>query len=221
MEQLNQSWDVLELGRHLVRELGLEDRVDTLGRWMAHHLAELIEQAEKASSDAERSTTLKEATDTILKLWEHRTALPGNAYPIAPYRNVLVVLDRLRLDRNPFRYSWEETSRTIDELTKNLFDGFSRLVVALLLMKMPSTDNLPETAPIAIEALEKDEQYILEVLQQWLELFEPVSKISESEHEMLEKDPNTKMGISDVIPDLIDDLMADLAELRANIKGKE
>jgi hypothetical protein len=35
-----------------VRELGFEDGVDTLGRWMAHHLAELIDKAENGATVA-------------------------------------------------------------------------------------------------------------------------------------------------------------------------
>src|SRR5437899_158832 len=34
--------DVLELGKHLVAELELEESRDTLAKWLAHHLAELI-----------------------------------------------------------------------------------------------------------------------------------------------------------------------------------
>jgi hypothetical protein len=77
--------DVLELGRHLVRELGFDDQRDTLGRWMAHHLAELINKAENGATGTERVRARKNATETILKIWEHRASLPGNAYPLAPY----------------------------------------------------------------------------------------------------------------------------------------
>ena len=40
---------IVELGKKLVLELGLEDAVDTLGRWMAHHIAELMADAETAN----------------------------------------------------------------------------------------------------------------------------------------------------------------------------
>ena len=88
--------DVLALGRHLVRELGFDDQRDTLGRWMAHHLAELINKAENGATGTERVRARKNATETILKIWEHRASLPGNAYPLAPYKDILKVLDRLR-----------------------------------------------------------------------------------------------------------------------------
>src|SRR5687767_11542563 len=80
--------DVLGLGQHLVRELDFEDGVDTLGRWMAHYLAELIDKAENGGTAAKRLRAHKSATETILKIWEHRTSLPGKAYPLAPYKDV-------------------------------------------------------------------------------------------------------------------------------------
>ena len=68
MELSKPPKDVLELGRHLVRELGFEDGVDTLGRWMSHHVAELIDKAENGVTAAERVRARKLATETILKL---------------------------------------------------------------------------------------------------------------------------------------------------------
>jgi hypothetical protein len=59
--------DVVRLGDHIVHRLGLEDSVDTLGRWMAHRIAELIEQAEDGDEETKR-----EATDLILRCWERR-----------------------------------------------------------------------------------------------------------------------------------------------------
>jgi len=42
------------LGKRIVKELDLEDSVDTLGRWMAHRIVELMERAEQAETEAER-----------------------------------------------------------------------------------------------------------------------------------------------------------------------
>src|SRR5690242_9787087 len=80
--------DVLELGKHLVRELKLHDGVDTLGRWMAHHVAELITDAKRQRKGPKRTRAEKEATELILKIWEHREALPRHAYPLAQYEEL-------------------------------------------------------------------------------------------------------------------------------------
>ncbi|MDM7920809.1 MAG: hypothetical protein QUS14_00800, partial [Pyrinomonadaceae bacterium] len=76
---------MLELGKHLVRELGLESGVDTLGRWLAHRIAELIVAAEKAPTLAMRRKAEAAAIETILKVWEKREDLPREVYPLAPY----------------------------------------------------------------------------------------------------------------------------------------
>jgi hypothetical protein len=68
MEVSKPPKDVLELGQHLVHELGIENRFDTLGRWMAHHLAELIDRAENGATKAERLDSRKNAEETILKI---------------------------------------------------------------------------------------------------------------------------------------------------------
>jgi hypothetical protein len=48
MERLK-DWDrVAKLGRQISAELGVDERGDTLSRWMAHRIAELIDVSEKA-----------------------------------------------------------------------------------------------------------------------------------------------------------------------------
>ena len=45
--EASKQWVYVEaLGRRIVDELGLEKGVDTLARWMAHYIAELIEKVE-------------------------------------------------------------------------------------------------------------------------------------------------------------------------------
>ena len=65
--------DILELGKYLVRELEFEDSFDTLGRWMSHHVAKIIHQAENGSTQQEREDAEKKAVDIILRIWEHKT----------------------------------------------------------------------------------------------------------------------------------------------------
>ena len=80
MEPCAYSKDVVELGRQIVKELGLEPSVDTLGRWMAHHLAELLNRAENAP-DEEKDAARRECSDLIVELWIHRASLPTNRRP--------------------------------------------------------------------------------------------------------------------------------------------
>ncbi len=71
------------MGEAIVHELGLANSNDTLGRWMAHRIAELMQRADAASDDAVRELTRKEASDLILRLWSHRSSWPRGWPPKA------------------------------------------------------------------------------------------------------------------------------------------
>ena len=66
--QSETSRGVLELGQALVAELGLDTETDTLARWMAHYIAELLEAA-KASGRTEGSAEHVACAQAILALW--------------------------------------------------------------------------------------------------------------------------------------------------------
>lgn len=78
----------LALGKSLVDQLDLAKSADTLGRWMAHHLAELIGEAEQASA-RDRSAKMRECRDAVLSLWEHRRALPNGQRPFEDLEPIL------------------------------------------------------------------------------------------------------------------------------------
>ena len=86
----SENWpDVVRLGDRIVKELGLADSIDTLGRWMAHRVAELIEAAEDDEAVKEQ------ASDLILRLWGHRSDWP-HGWPPARAETVRHVVDRRR-----------------------------------------------------------------------------------------------------------------------------
>ena len=75
--ELSKPWTtVVTLGKRIVQELDLEDSVDTLGRWMAHRIAELMERAEQAQTDEDREAARRDCTNVIIRLWEHRGKFP-------------------------------------------------------------------------------------------------------------------------------------------------
>lgn len=211
MEPLKPPKDVVGLGQHLVHELGLVGRRDTLGSWMAHHLAELIDKAENGQTEAGRSQAQKTATETILKVWEHRRSLPGKAYPLASYEHVLKVLDVLRPSNNPFwRFSRHgETKR--DQLAADLFDGLSRLIIALLLMGSPSEEK-PTTVNTA--------QYMLTMLQQWGELFVAQSNHTEEAGKSSDEG-NTRVNLDKAAVQLIDRITAVLDGLWGELRSSK
>lgn len=92
----------MTLGKRIVKELDLEDSVDTLGRWMAHRIAELMERAEQAETEAEREAAKREYTNVIIRLWEHRSKFPFKP----PLADIAKFLRNLTSDLPPSH--WEK-----------------------------------------------------------------------------------------------------------------
>jgi len=92
MEQSIPFTVVVALGQKIVAELNLEPGVDTLARWMAHHLAEVLLRAENAKGE-DKEKAEQECRALILKIWAHRTALPGR--PLESFLPILQTLYRL------------------------------------------------------------------------------------------------------------------------------
>lgn len=86
---------VLALGRRLVSSLLDDERDDPLSAWMAHYIAGLMIAIESAQSDAEREVAHARCMGAILKLWDHRCTLPGNAQPFGKARSAIEYLIRM------------------------------------------------------------------------------------------------------------------------------
>lgn len=200
-----------------MRELGFEDGVDTLGRWMAHHLAESIDKAENGATAAERLKAGKTATETILKVWKHRTTLPGKAYPLAPYDDVLKVINLLKPDNNPFSHFRYSADAKREQLAADIFDGLSRLIIALLFMKVPSEVLSAEVDAAAIEALSETEQHIWRALQQWAELF-MTGKTAGKARKSKKNVDSARVNFDEVAVRIIDSLTTTLAKLRSELQ---
>jgi hypothetical protein len=181
---------------------------------MAHHVAELIETAEKGKTAAERARAQEQAVETILKIWDHRTSLPGTAYPLAGYGDVLRVLDRLRPGENPFRYIAQTSEAKREQLAAELFDSLTRLVIALLLPKLPSKKPLESENDVVIEALSDLEQRVLNALGQWAELFEPADESTGRTRRRKKGKASPHVDLDEAAVRLIDRLADILVELR-------
>lgn len=154
----------MALGDRLVHELGLETSVDTLGRWMAHYLAELIERARNAEGEA-RIAAHAQAAELILKLWSKRRELPLSAYPLSDFAKALQVLERLTPEANPFSgYGRRSTDRFFGEA----FDGLRILIMhGLLLATSAPTDSINASESEAF--LDENERQIVEVINGWID----------------------------------------------------
>lgn len=143
------------------------DDHDTIGRWMAHHLAELVIAAQD-----ETTTTVEQRqriVATILKVWSHRRAYPSRA-PLDDFSNVFAALERLG-DDSPWK--------------------FLRPFDAHIEMLEPSTVGLPLVSTAAeLERLTRETTIRLiwlairdakEKNREWLELADKVASNIESE----------------------------------------
>ncbi len=103
MAESAQFDNVLSLGKLLVEELGLDKSVDTLGRWMAHYIAELIRSAESASEE-DRYEKRSQCASAIIELWAHHTVMPKESRPFRDFEPILRALDSLDPDKVASRY---------------------------------------------------------------------------------------------------------------------
>jgi hypothetical protein len=89
---------LLALGGRLVEQFKLQADEDTLGQWIAHHLAEKLLAHKRATGPA-KAAIEAELIDTILKFWKHRAYFPRGTKPFEGYDAVLRALESL--DPNP------------------------------------------------------------------------------------------------------------------------
>ncbi|MFF4467433.1 hypothetical protein ACFY13_49490 [Streptomyces mirabilis] len=89
-----------ELGKEIADSLSEND---VLGRWMAHHIGDLIIRAENATG-AETDGIRREAATAILALWSHRTAFPSRTPPLDAFEPVFAALERLSGPQDPWSF---------------------------------------------------------------------------------------------------------------------
>lgn len=124
---------IINLGKQLVNELGLEPGVDTLSRWMAHYLADKMSLIEN-SQGKKRKIAEQECFDTILKIWEHRQNLPSGTRPFEEFEPLLNLISKIGTDdRNVplfYRPDIRERNHEIDSVNPKKIEGEDWLIIA-------------------------------------------------------------------------------------------
>ena len=160
--------DVLALGQMIVRQLDLKERGQVLERWLAHHLAEVMAEADEAVEPAKAELEAR-AVDLILKLWTHRRALPEPIDPLDGYRKAIDVLGRLMPEANPWRHF--RRSDNDEDLLFDMFGVLSRIVVAgLLLTQISYVRRITEEE---FKGLEEREIRLHSMLEEWKSVLHP------------------------------------------------
>lgn len=150
----------------IVRELELDSRGEVLQRWLAHHLAELMTEADQAVGPAKRAAE-QHAVDMIVKLWMHRRGLPEQVDPLSGFRDAIHVLGRLLPEANPWRRLQRRGS--YEDILHEMFEAMCRVVLGgVLLTQIKRTRSISEPES---NLLENEEVLLEEVLSRWLPLF--------------------------------------------------
>lgn len=148
--------DVLELGRYLARELKTDEGVDTLGRWMAHYLAEQLD-AVKKSSGAKKQQAQQRVSKLILEIWAQRSSLHGRANPLLDYARASHALASIRSGTDigaPWR-AMHPPSEAM--LTIQIFEQASRLALLGIFELLPEDEpELPESVAKLLSSEERD-----------------------------------------------------------------
>ncbi len=174
MDKLIRFNSTLKLGKKIVNELDSGKKVDTLERWMAHYIADLIKEVESASDDtrAEKATACFEA---ILKLWAYRNELPDGKRPFENFESVFRTLESLDLESSDFRY-FPRIQTTASEDCDSDSDSESDAPVPWL--KIAS--SLDETAKILIHyCLISAVQNTVDKSKDWIKLAETIFEETE------------------------------------------
>lgn len=152
----------MALGRELVRNLEFDARGATIERWLAHHLAELMVQAETATGPAKAEAEAR-AADLILRIWARRRDLPATADPLGGYREAIAVLSRMMPASNPWAAFTRHGGR--EQVLHDLFDCMARVVVGGLVLTLANTPR--QMAPAEEAAMEQAEFTLREHLDWW------------------------------------------------------
>lgn len=155
---------MLELGRAIAHQLDIDAHGELLPRWMAQHLAELIQAAE-CSEGAAKQMAEERAVELIIKLWTNRRALPGNADPLNGYLAAIKTLSVMQPSADPWR--WYRPSSSSEELLHDMFCALVDLVMSGLLLTRPL--EMRRIQDVEWNALSKEEQLLVELLERWHE----------------------------------------------------
>lgn len=177
MEDLKQQDQIINLGKLLVKELGLENGVDTLSRWMAHFLAEKISLVERLPKSKEKENAQKECFEVILKLWENRWELPSGRRPLENFEPILDVLGKINPENEePFFYRQAnqivktDNVSDIDEINKYVktikqIDKVARIWIDFLLLQATSKAKNEDTEILLQNALPTFSNYDVDAIQ--------------------------------------------------------
>lgn len=202
---------MLVLGHHLATELGFSDSCDTLGKWMSHYLAEMMERAEHEENPEEKEKYQQQVVDLILQLWRHRRNIGGNAYPLARFRTIIDSLSILSPEANV----WERNKLgSYESLAADTFSMIVDLYRTLNFVEFSSLKSL-RSSQVPPSALTVEEQEIYDFLLSWAD--EEINFRSDNE---LSFEAGEAQPVSKFLSCHIDDLCRKLQKLKEELPDR-
>lgn len=67
---------------------------------MSHHLAEMMDRAEREKNTEKKEKYQQQTVELILKIWKNRSSLNGNAYPLTKFKGIIDSLSILSPEAN-------------------------------------------------------------------------------------------------------------------------
>ncbi len=133
---------------------------------MAHHVAELITEAETVEGEA-RQEAQDRAAELILKLWANRRTLPIPADPLHGHLAAIKVLGTMLPAADP----WHRFQRggSDEALLGDMFGALVQLVMSGLMLTRGEAMRKIEDAEW--DALSEEERFLVETLERWDEFF--------------------------------------------------
>jgi hypothetical protein len=197
--------DVLALGRQIADHLGLTSGDDVVAHWLAHHLAELIDQADHADPSAKQAIQDR-AVETILKLWAHRRALPEPADPLSGFRLAIDVLGRMSPKADPWARSKAQPTPPVlyfEPVLSDIFQTLSRTVVGGLFLTLNA--RLRPLSEIEAAMLSEEEDELLEQLSDWIDYVSRKPRAPTIQVRLVRSAPQGKKAEGDAHADDADD----------------
>lgn len=161
------------LGEKLVAELKLVESTDTLARWMAHYVAELMVRAEHAPLP-ERDEAQQSCARVILDLWAQVRAFATERTAFESIDRVIEVIDSLHPDRGP--HYRNDLWRALDALANNGDTEVEKLLTTALGIDSAARNLIHHVLALASRAAGRDSAEWLELAQQ-LDEDDPLTKL--------------------------------------------
>lgn len=203
---------MLELGHHLVTELGFADSCDTLGKWMSHHLAEIMERVDTEESAEKKDNYQQQAVELILKIWRQRCSLHGHAYPLARFKGIIDSLSILSPEAN----MWERKGLgRYESLAADSFSMVVDLYRTLHFIEFVSLNSV-RNKQFPPSVFSDEEQKIYDFLIAWAE-----QELDFRSHKCPSSDTTEFENAAESVCIFIDKLCGKLNELKSNISVKD